>query len=85
MSGAYSPQVLTLTGSHFLEGARVTLRDKTHGLSYVGRAPITRAETRIQVKAKVGCNAEWTAEVVNPDAHSSGEMPFKVAGRCPAK
>ncbi len=85
VSGVYSPQVLTLIGSHFLEGARVTFRDKTHGLSYVGRAPITRAETRLQVKAKVGCNAQWTAEVVNPDAHSSGEVPFRVTGRCPEK
>lgn len=81
-SGAPGFQVLTIEGGRFLDGAKVQLHDKTHHLDYPSLVPFNRTESRMQIRAGLECGADWTAEVVNPDGRSSGEVPLKVAGKC---
>ncbi|MDE0853622.1 MAG: TolC family protein [Nevskia sp.] len=81
-TGAPGFQLLTIEGRHFLDGAKVQLHDKTHHLDYPSLVPFNRTESRMQIRAGLDCAADWTAEVVNPDGRSSGEVPFKVAGKC---
>lgn len=74
--------MLTIGGSRFLDGARINLRDKTHGLVFLNRMAISRDESRVSVRAELGCSADWTVEIINPDGRSSGEVPFKVIASC---
>lgn len=80
--GGRGPQALTINGEYFLDGATVQLHDRTHGIDYPDRVPILVEATSIWVWADIGCDAAWTAEVVNPDGRRSGERPFEVSGSC---
>lgn len=80
--GGKGPQALTIAGQHFIDGAKVHLRDQTHGVNFPDRQPIIVEDSSIWVWAEVGCGSTWTAEVINPDGRSSGPFPFHVVASC---
>lgn len=74
-----SPTLLTVYGKNFIYDTKVNLHDVTDDIWYRDRAAIARTPTEIAVNVRLGNVArDWTAELVNPDGSSSGEIPFKV-------
>ncbi|NGY07055.1 TolC family protein [Solimonas terrae] len=82
--GSRGPQALTITGRHFVDGALVNLHDRTHDMDFPDRQPVLVEDASIWVWADVGCGANWTAEVVNPDGRHSASQAFRVVGPCHA-
>lgn len=72
------PQLVTLNGGDFKEGARVTLRTQG-GQEYANRPIVSLVPDKIVLKLNFGKTASgWTIEVNNPDGQSSGQFAFKV-------
>jgi MSHA biogenesis protein MshN len=77
-------QTITLNGSHFREGANVTLSDG-EGRMYENRPLLSLAAEQIVLKLNPGKKAgNWLVEVLNSDGTTSGKYAFSVKAPAPA-
>ncbi|HEX7406918.1 MAG TPA: choice-of-anchor Q domain-containing protein [Candidatus Binatia bacterium] len=80
-TGSDNPQPFKITGSNFVSGATVTLRDLTTGGPPLTNQSISSFKsTDIVINPTFTTAAHsWSAEVVNPGPVGSGQFPFTVA------
>ncbi len=81
--GSNTAQTFTISGSNFITGANVTLRDITTGISYPNRAASAFSANSITINPVFGAVAHsWSVQVTNPNAQASNVFTFQV--RAPA-
>jgi uncharacterized protein YfaP (DUF2135 family) len=79
VTGSNSSQPFTISGSNFLSGANVTLRDLSAGQTFPNRAASSFTSTQIVLNPIFTTAAHlWSVEVINPDSQSSGQFQFQV-------
>lgn len=77
--GTNGLQPLVLTGTNFLAGGRVLLRDLNTGQAFVQPVPASVSSTNIVINANFTAAVHtWSVEVINPDGQTSGAFPFSV-------
>jgi len=77
--GSWSPSNMTIDGSNFVQGAKITWRDITHGQTYPDRDATWVSSTRLTATPTFGpYTARWSAQVVNPGGASSNQFEFQV-------
>ncbi|MCR4417754.1 MAG: T9SS type A sorting domain-containing protein, partial [Ignavibacteria bacterium] len=82
--GSNNAVTMTISGSGFINGAKVTWRDKTFNDTYPDRIPKSISNTSIIIDAIFGTDpANWTVQVKNPDGQISNEFPFNVNAPLP--
>ena len=70
--GLNGNQTLTVTGSGFVSGAIVRLRDLTNGGTF-DKTPTSLSGTQLQISANfTAAAATWSAQVINLDGGTSG-------------
>ena len=76
--GLNGNQTLTVTGSGFVSGAIVRLRDLTNGGTF-DKTPTSLSGTQLQISANfTAAAATWSAQVINLDGGTSGQFNFTV-------
>ena len=73
------PQALTISGSNFVAGCRVILRDRINGQMFNNRGDFSLSSTNIVIMGNFGTAVHtWSVEVINPNGQSSGQVWFGV-------
>jgi hypothetical protein len=84
MTGSANNQTLTINGSGFQAGAKVTLTTGGTSYSYTASYITSVTATKILVPVNVGTPARaWTVQVVNPDNSASTPVSLTVTAAAP--
>jgi GH25 family lysozyme M1 (1,4-beta-N-acetylmuramidase) len=68
-----------INGANFVSGCNVTLRDLTANQTFANRTIISFSSTQIQIAPNFTTAMDnWSVEIINPDAQSSGQYSFNV-------
>ncbi|HXO28384.1 MAG TPA: sialidase family protein, partial [Thermoanaerobaculia bacterium] len=83
--GIYGDQVITVSGSNFVQGATVTLNDLTFGDGPYVKPTTFYSSSQLTISANVTAeNATWSAQVTNPDGTTSKVFQFTTQVPVPA-
>ena len=84
MTGSANYQTLTINGSGFQAGAKVTLTTGNSGYTYTGGYIASATATKLQVQVNVGVTPRtWTVQVTNPDNSASTPASLTVTAPAP--
>ena len=79
VTGSSSPQPFTITGTGFVSGATVTLRDVTNNQTFPNRPISWFSSTEIVINPIfTTAAAVWTVQVINPGGIASNQWVFNV-------